>query len=92
MEVNLITLPVSEEKLDKFRSAAADDPEMQLLEDVTLSSWPKERSAVPKRIQTYWTFRDEITHTSGLMFKGAKLIVPSQMRQEMLNKIHKSHL
>ena len=92
LEVNLITLPVSEEKLHKFRSAAADDPEMQLLKDVTLSGWPKERSAVQKLIQPYWTFRDEITHTSRLMFKGAKLIVPSQMRQEMLNKIHKSHL
>ncbi|CAJ1049307.1 uncharacterized protein K02A2.6-like [Xyrichtys novacula] len=94
LEVNSVTLqlPVSEEKLHKFRSASAEDPEMQLLKNIILRGWPKERSAVPKLIQPYWTFRDEITHADGLMFKAAKLIVPNQMRQEMLNKIHESHL
>lgn len=33
---------------------------------------------------------DEIT--SGLMFKAAKLIVPHDLREEMLNKIHEPHL
>lgn len=94
LEVNMITLqlPISEEKLLKFRTAMAEDPEMQLLKDITLKGWPKERSVVPKEIQPYWTFRDEISCTNGLMFKAAKLIVPQQLRQEMLNKIHESHL
>lgn len=94
LEVNMITpqLPISEEKLHTFRNSTAKDPEMQLLKHITLKGWPNETSAVPKEIQPYWTFRDEITHTSGLMFKAAKLIVPLQLRQEMLHKIHESHL
>lgn len=94
LEVNMITLqlPISEKKLQMFRKATAEDPEMQLLRDTTLRGWPSERSAVPKEIQLYWTFRDEIAYTSELMFKAAKLIVPHQLRQEMLNKIHESHL
>lgn len=43
-------------------------------------------------MQKYWTFKEEISDASGLMFKNAKLIVPIQMRQEILNKIHESHL
>lgn len=31
-------------------------------------------------------------HTSALIFKAVKLIVAHQLRQEMLNKIHESHL
>lgn len=54
--------------------------------------WLNERHGVPKDIQPYWTFRDEIIYTSGLMFKVAKVIVPQQLRQVMLDKIHESHL
>lgn len=43
-------------------------------------------------MQKYWTFKEEISYASGLMFKNGKLIVPSQMRQEMFDKIHESHL
>lgn len=70
----------------------AEDPEMQLLKDLTLRGWPNEKSAAPKDIQPYWTFREKITHLSWLMFKAAKLIVPQQLRQEMLSKIHESLL
>lgn len=45
-----------------------------------------------KKERIYWTFKEEISYASGLMFKNAKLIVPIQMRQEILNKIHESHL
>lgn len=94
LDVNMITpqLLISEEKLHKFRKAIPEDPEMQLLKDITLRGWLNESSAVPKEFQPNWTFRDGITHTSGLMFKAAKLIIPHQLRQEMLNKIQESHI
>lgn len=79
-------------KLHKLRRATAEDPEMQLLKDITLRGWLNERNVVPKEIRLDWTLRDEISRTSGLMFKVAKLIVPRQQRREMLDSIHKSHL
>ena len=41
LEVNAITheLPMSEEKLQKFRKATAEDHEMQLLKNITLRSY-----------------------------------------------------
>jgi len=75
-----------------FRTTTAADQEMQLLRKMTMDGWPKERSDVPKLIQEYWTFKEEISFTSGLLFKSAKCIVPNKLRQEMLRKIHESHL
>uniref|UniRef100_A0A8C9UY15 Gypsy retrotransposon integrase-like protein 1 n=1 Tax=Scleropages formosus TaxID=113540 RepID=A0A8C9UY15_SCLFO len=94
LEINWITpqLPISDKKLQEFRKATAEDPEMIMLRNVIMNGWPAERSAVPKELQPYWTFKEEISYTSGLMFKAAKLIVPSQLREEMLDKIHESHL
>lgn len=56
--------PVSEEKLSVFRTTTAVDQEMQLLRKMTMDGWPKERSDVPKLIQAYWTFNEEISFTS----------------------------
>lgn len=94
IEVNMITsqLPMSDEKLQKFITAKSEAPEMQLLKDITLRGWLNEKSAVPKGIQPYLTFRDETAHSAGLLFKAAKLIVPQKQRQEMLSKIHESHM
>ncbi|KAL7851899.1 hypothetical protein SRHO_G00176840 [Serrasalmus rhombeus] len=95
LEVNWITpqLPISEEKLTTFQKATANDPrEMQLLRTMTMDGWPNEKNAIPKEIQAYWTFKEEKSYTSGLLFKAAKIIVPNQLRQEMLNRIHESHL
>lgn len=56
------------------------------------NGWPLEKKEVPKEMEKYWTFKEEISYASGLLFKTAKLIVPNQMGKEMLNKIHESHL
>lgn len=94
LDVNMITqqLPMSEEKLSRFQKATAEDTELQLLKDMTLKGWPTHRALAPKDILPYWTFRDEISYSSGLMFKASKIIVPDQLRQEVLKKIHESHL
>jgi hypothetical protein len=40
----------------------------------------------------YWSFRDEISCVDGLLFKSHKLIIPKSMQQQMLKKIHESHM
>lgn len=86
LEVNWITpqLPISEEKLDTFRKATAEDMEMQMLRNMTMNGRPLEKKQVPKEMEEYWTFEKVISYASGLLFKTAKLIVPNQMRQEEL--------
>lgn len=94
LEVNWITpqLPISEEKLNTFRKATAEDMEMQMLRNMTMNGWPLEKKQVPKEMEKCRTFKEEISYASGLLFKTAKLILLNQMRQEMLNRIHESHL
>lgn len=94
LEVKWITpqLPISEEKLQAFRKATVEDPEMHLLRERTMSGWPSEKCVVPEEIHPYRTFKEEISYTSGLRFKAVKLIVLNQLMQEMLNRVNESHL
>ena len=43
-------------------------------------------------IQTFWTFRDKIGVQNGIIYKVWKVIISKSMQNEMLEKIHKSHL
>lgn len=85
MDVSYVVqqLPVSEEKRQQFKNATQQDDELCLVRQAIQNGWPASRSHVPKTIQKYWTFREDV---DGLLFKNSKLIVPTQMREEMLEK------
>ena len=68
------------------------DREMILLQDVTVRGWPETNEQLPAGLKTYWNYRDEISGIDGLMFSGLKLIIPKELRNEMLDRIHSFHL
>ena len=92
-EIHLLSyLSVSPQKREEIKRATMKDREMTLLQDVTVRGWPETKDQLPAELKTYWNYRDEINSIDGLMFKGLKLIIPKELRNEMLDKIHSSHL
>ena len=92
-EIHLLSyLSVSPQKREEIKKATMKDREMTLLQDVTVRGWPETKDQLPAELKTYWNYRDEISSIDGLMFKGLKLIIPKDLRNEMLDKIHSSHL
>lgn len=92
-EIHLLSyLSVSPQKREEIKRATMKDREMTLLQDVTVRGWPETKDQLPAELKTYWNYRDEISSIDGLMFKGLKLIIPKELRNEMLDKIHSSHL
>lgn len=60
------------------------------MDNVTLNEWPRDTSAAPYSVQPLWTFKEEISFASGLLFKIERLIV--QPRPQMLGNVHERHL
>ena len=57
-----------------------------------MDGWPDYKSKVPTYCLPYWSFRDQISFSDGILFKGEKIIIPKVMQPEMLKLIHSSHL
>ena len=57
-----------------------------------LEGWPSTEDGVPQEIKSYFSCRADITVQNGLLFKGERIIAPSQLRKEMMEKIHSSLL
>jgi hypothetical protein len=85
-------IPVSDGKMEEVRDSTKRDEELQQLQRCVKHGWPESLKETPALAQCYWNCRDEITEIDGIMFKGAKIIIPKPMRQEMLMRIHTGHM
>ncbi|KAK3744137.1 hypothetical protein QZH41_006175 [Actinostola sp. cb2023] len=84
-------LPITEGKLEEFRQQTKGDPILQDLHNTVMEGWPNDKGKAPLSIREYWHIRDEITAHNGVLLRGERLIVPTLLRNEMLQKIHQNH-
>ena len=47
---------------------------------------------VPSAIQSYLTFREELTMEDGIILKGTRIVMPAMKRETVLKLIHEGHL
>jgi hypothetical protein len=87
-----LRLVASENTISLLRSAAAVDDEYQMLVRQIRMGWPDDKADLPPSIVPYATFADEVVVGDGLVFKGARVVVPYGARQAMLTKLHSSHI
>jgi transposase InsO family protein len=75
-----------------LQEATKCDETMQLLAQMIGAGWPKEKSKLPTSVSPYWVFRDEMSITNGVIYRGLQAVVPPSMQKSMLQKVHCSHL
>eukprot|EP00731_Ephydatia_muelleri_P025251 Em0017g334a len=83
---------VKDEKIEEVRQAAKVDEEQKLLRQVIVDGWPPSIREVPIGIRCYWNFRDTLTVSDGVIYKGDQIAVPTSLRETYLGKLHASHL
>lgn len=88
----LKSIPISDCKLEQVRNATVKDPQLVMLKQIILAGWPECRKSCPPLVLDYWNHRDELTYTNGLILKGTKIVIPKDLRSEMLDRIHSGHM
>ena len=88
----MMSLELSNERLQQFKHVSADDPVLQQLHKIIQQGWPASKSEVPGVLYAYYDFRDELTIQDELVFKGPLIIVPAPMRKEMMSIGHATHI
>ncbi|CAC5383467.1 unnamed protein product [Mytilus coruscus] len=83
---------MSDRNLEQITEQTSKDDTLQTLTRLIIDGWPDEKNEVPKEVFEYWNFRDELSNVNGTILKGEKIIIPTSMRKNMLNKLHEGHL
>ena len=80
------------DSLQQIRIATQEDGELALLKHNITQGWPSTIKEVPSILQSYWTFREELTIEDGIILKGTKIVLPAKKHEAILKLIHEGHL
>ena len=86
------SVPIRKLTLQEIKSATEVDEELQALAPFITQGWPKRMAEAPSKLQVYFPFRDELSIQVSVVFKGERIVVPSSLRQCMMNRVHASHM
>ena len=91
--VHMLTeeIPADSTRIRDFRSATAEDTTSGLLMQAVANGWPEVKKDCHPFLLDYWTYREEISSESGLLFKGHRLVVPEKLCNRVLKTIHEGH-
>ena len=77
---------------EKLKDSMQRDPILAMVYQLTQQGWPHQRRHVPCLARRYWDFRDELSTDDGMLLKGPRLIIPGELQEEYLSRLHEGHL
>jgi len=91
--INLIveTLPATERRLQEIRIHLESDATLQQVMTYVKHGWPEYIAQLPGPLQPYWKARGEMTIHNNLLLKDSRIVMPTAMRVDILDKIHAAH-
>lgn len=84
-------LNVTDQRLKQIKTMTSKDKVLTQLSAIIGAGWPSKKEEVDTTVREYWNFRDELVVHDGIVFRGNRLVIPKDMRHEMLKRIHSSH-
>ena len=78
-------------KLDQLRKSTAQDNQLTRLSCYISTGFPCDKKNLLTDLQGFWNYRDTLSIENGLITCGSRIIVPHEMRAEMLQYIHEGH-
>ena len=72
----------------KLKEATREDPITGTVYQLTQQGWPHQWRHTPRMARVYWDFRDELSTDDGLLLKGPRIVIPSCLCEEYLERLH----
>ena len=83
-------LPASDVRLEQIRLHQQEDITCRTLMAYCQEGWP-DRSQLNGTINQYWPYRAEFTQVEGLLMYGTRIVVPTSLRLDILDRLHEGH-
>ncbi|XP_068675566.1 uncharacterized protein [Montipora foliosa] len=70
--------------------AQEEDPVCRQIKVYCCEGWPN-KSSLNDAMKPYWSSRGELSVVQNILLKASRIVIPSSMRVEILDKIHEGH-
>ena len=90
VQVVVSSLPANQDRLDDYSKAQTEDRVCSKLIEYCTKGWPT-RNELSRELKDYWKYREELTVVSNLLLYHSRIVIPTNLRQHTLEKIHQGH-
>ena len=78
--------------LSQIQQASTQDDHLQCLKSFIIAGWPSTKEELHTNLKPYWSYRDELAVIDGVMLKRGCIIIPTSLKQQVLNQLHTNHM
>ena len=78
-------------KLEQLKKSTSQDEQLTRLKGYISTGVPCDKKNLPTDLHTFWLHKEMLSIELGLITCGNRIIVPREMRPEMLQYVHKGH-
>ena len=57
-----------------------------------MDGWLTEKNDLPHQVAPYFPYRDELSVQDGLVFRGKRVVIPTDLRHTLKYRVHSPHL
>ncbi|XP_030831434.1 uncharacterized protein LOC115920236 [Strongylocentrotus purpuratus] len=79
-------------KRTELQRETSNDPVLRSLWQTVTQGWPETLQELPTSLREFWSYRDEIGVSQGVLFKGSRVIIPKTLREDILRQLHLGHM
>ena len=76
---------------ERIATETASDLTTRLLQDIVQEGFPDGRRAANNDIAAFWTYRESLNVTDGVILYRDRVVVPPSLREKVLRILHSSH-
>lgn len=82
--------PLFDGRLETIKDETDKDKVMSQISKLCQTQWP-DKESLPRELKPFYTVRDEMFVQDGMIIKGDRIVIPENLRKQMLIKIHEGH-
>ena len=86
------TWPATDKRLAEIAAETSRDRVLSAAVHYTVAGWPAYQSDVGPELQELYSVRNELSVHNGLLIKASRIVIPTSMRADILDRIHAGHL
>ena len=76
----------------KYKQASTQDDHLQKLKNLIITGWPDTKDVLHADLKAYWLYRDELLGIDGITLKGMCIIIPTNLRCQIIEQPHANHM
>ena len=90
LQMAVQSLPATEKRLEEVRSHQQTDLVCKKIATYCQDGWPS-KHGIHESAKPFYSIAGELSVHDGLLMRGSRIVIPSDMQAEMLTRLHSSH-